>query len=48
MNTYQLKTTKGKPVINSNKLPIYELPIDLRLKITRKALQINNLQTFNK
>ena len=45
MNNYQLKTTKGKPIINTIGLPIYTLPIDLRLKNVKKALGFNKPQS---
>ena len=45
MNSYQLKTTKGKPIISNVGLPIYTLPIDLRLKNVKKALGFNKPQS---
>lgn len=46
-NSYQLKTQKGKPIINNNKLPIYSLPINLRLNNIKKQLGLNNKLTHN-
>jgi len=47
MNTYQLKTTKGKPIINNVGLPIFNLPINMRLKNAKKALGLDKPQSFD-
>lgn len=42
----QLLTKNGKPIINRvTKLPIHTLPVDLRVKIIKKALGLSKKQS---
>lgn len=41
MNTFQRQTNTGKPVTNRLGLPLFKLPINLRLKHIKTALGLN-------